>query len=188
MRTKTLFFTRLDKFWLQGWNVKKIDIPARDGTSLGAPHSGLECQDPSGYWLTAHCSLVSRESGGKLGLLMISRFNWACLFYALVCAGFWGEVFNVYAHDIPNVSIPVRRQLIGTTWILFDWRSCSIASRAFQCGCPGVPWWQLTIRVLTHLTFLEFTLVADLMAVPKDDISGQLVHRWMSRGKSIVDS
>ena len=116
-------------------------------------------------WVLAHCSLVSRESGCKLGLLMISRFNWACLFldrfpaslpeasglvkltclfYALVCAGFWGEVFNAYAHDIPNVSIPVRRQLIGTTWILFHWRSCSIATRAFQCGCPGVPWWQLT--------------------------------------------
>ena len=47
-------------------------------------------------------------------------------------------------------------------------------------------------KQLTHLTFLEFTLVADLMAVSKDNISeessGQLVHRWMAPSKSIVDS
>ena len=39
---------KLSEFWLQGWNVEEIDIQARDGASLGAPCSGLECQKPSG--------------------------------------------------------------------------------------------------------------------------------------------
>ena len=55
---------------------------------------------------------------------------------------------------------------------------------------------QLGQQLMTHLTILESTLVANLMAVSKDNIpavapeesSGQLVHRWMGPSKSIVDS
>ena len=130
--------------------------------------------------------------------------------------GVWGG--NVYANDthLSQYStakdsrsktvwsgwgdhLSAKPNLCSPQWTLF---SLENNSWILQHCCQGFPrvdvrglsdgntgGWRQLGQQLTHLTFLEFTLVVDLMAVSKDNIaavapedsSGQLVLRWISK-------